>query len=56
MDQETATNRLEQLDVDERVFVRIEPGAPGDFEPGAELLGVPGEPVSAVGDELTPAT
>ena len=41
----------EQLDADERVFVRIEPGAPGDFEPGAGLLGVPGEPVSAVGDE-----
>ena len=41
----------EQLDVDERVFVRIEPGAPGDFEPGVGLLGVSGEPVSAVGED-----
>jgi hypothetical protein len=40
-----------QLADDERFFVRTEPGAPGDLEPGAELLGVPGEPVSAVGDE-----
>ena len=40
-----------QLVADERVFVGMEPGTPGDLEPGAELLGVPGEPVSAVGDE-----
>jgi hypothetical protein len=40
-----------QLADDERFFVRREPGAPGDFEPGAVLLGVPGEPVSGVGDE-----
>ncbi len=41
----------EELVTDERFFVRMEPGAPGDLEPGAELLGVPGEPVSAVGDD-----
>lgn len=41
----------EQLAVDERFFVRIEPGAPGDFDPGVGLLGVPGEAVSAVGDD-----
>jgi len=40
-----------QLVADERVFVGMEPGTPGDLEPGAELLGVPGEPVSAVGDD-----
>jgi hypothetical protein len=40
-----------ELVTDERFFVRMEPGAPGDLEPGADLLGVPGEPVSAVGDD-----
>ncbi len=40
-----------ELVTDERFFVRIEPGAPGDLEPGAELLSVPGEPVSGVGED-----
>ena len=34
---------------DDRVFVQIEPGNPNDFQPGAELLGVGGEPVAGVG-------
>lgn len=34
---------------DSRVFVGIEPGHPSDFEAGAELIGVGGEPVAGVG-------
>lgn len=41
---------IDKLDVDDRVFVQIGPGAPADFEAGAELLGVRGEPVLDVGD------
>ena len=41
---------VEQIDGDEGVFVGIEPGTPADFQPGAELLGVGGEPVAGVGD------
>lgn len=36
---------------DQDVFVQIQPGEPGDFEPGASVIGVSGEPVPAVGDE-----
>ncbi|MEE8345907.1 MAG: hypothetical protein V3S20_01035 [Dehalococcoidia bacterium] len=41
----------EALADDEDFFVRIEPGDPGDFEPGASVNGVSGQPVSDVGDE-----
>ncbi len=40
-----------ELVTDDRFFVRMEPGAPADFQPGAQLLSVPGQPVSAVGDD-----
>ncbi len=35
---------------DQDVFVRIEPGEPQDFKPGAQLLGVEGERVAGIGD------
>ncbi len=41
----------EQLDSDPAYFVRIEPGNPSDFDAGATLIGVAGEPVADVGDE-----
>jgi len=41
----------QQIASDEAMFVRIEPGHPGDFESGAELLGVPGHGVRAFGRE-----
>ncbi len=41
----------EQLDSDPAYFVRIEPGNPSDFDAGAMLIGVAGEPVADVGDE-----
>lgn len=40
----------ETLEADEKVFVRIEPGDPGDFEPGATLNGTQGEDLPDVGD------
>jgi hypothetical protein len=40
----------ESLAVDESYFVRIEPGNPDDFEPGATLNGTTGENVGHVGD------
>lgn len=40
----------ETLDIEEPVFVRIEPGHPDDFALGGELLGVGGEAVTGVGD------
>jgi len=40
-----------RLLADQDVFVQIQPGEPGDFEPGASVIGVSGEPVAAVGDE-----
>jgi len=36
---------------DRDVFVQIQPGDPGDFGPGASVIGVSGEPVPGVGDE-----
>jgi hypothetical protein len=42
---------ITKIYTDQRIFVQIGPGEPGDFEPGAELLGAPGEPVSGVGDD-----
>ena len=42
---------LHSLLADSEVFVQIQPGGPGDFEPGATVIGVSGEPVAAVGDE-----
>lgn len=44
---ETCTATLE----DESFLVIIQPGKPGDFADDATLLGVPGEPVSGVGDD-----
>ncbi len=41
---------LHSLLRDSEVFVQIQPGGPGDFEPGATVIGVSGEPVSGVGD------
>lgn len=41
----------EVIDGHDEVYVRLEPGEPGDFAPGAQLVGVTGEPVSGVGDE-----
>ncbi len=41
----------ERLADDGDFFVEIQPGDPGDFEPGASLIGVSGQPVSGVGDE-----
>jgi hypothetical protein len=32
-------------------YLRIEPGAPGDFQAGARLDGIEGEPVQGTGDE-----
>ena len=40
----------ESLAVDESYFVRIEPGTPDDFEPGATLNGTTGANVDDVGD------
>ena len=42
---------LHSLLADQDVFVQIQPGEPGDFEPGASVIGVSGESVAAVGDE-----
>ena len=36
---------------DEAMFVRIEPAHRSDLEPGTEMLGAPGRPVPAFGDE-----
>jgi len=44
---ETCTDTL---DADDRVFVRIEPGDPRDFEAATQLLSVRGEPVADVGE------
>jgi hypothetical protein len=41
----------EALALDGEVFIEILPGGPGDFEPGASLIGISGQPVSGVGDE-----
>ena len=41
---------LHSLLRDGDVFVQIQPGDPADFEPGALVIGVSGEPVSGVGD------
>ena len=41
----------ERLANDGDFSVEILPGDPGDFEPGASVIGVSGEPVSGVGDE-----
>ena len=45
---EVCTTRLFS---DESIFVRIEPGDAGDFEPGAEMLGASGRRIPAFGDE-----
>ncbi|MCH8814690.1 MAG: hypothetical protein IH957_06255 [Chloroflexi bacterium] len=42
---------LHRLIGDADVFVQIQPGDPDDFEPGAFVIGVPGESLSAVGEE-----
>lgn len=41
---------LSQLLEDSEVFVQIGPGQPNEFQPGAELIGVTGQPVPGVGD------
>ena len=41
---------LNRLIADAEVFVQIGPGHPNDFQSGAELIGVTGEPVPDVGD------
>ncbi|MGB7861219.1 MAG: hypothetical protein WBM90_12030 [Acidimicrobiia bacterium] len=45
---ETCTHVLQE---DEDLFIRIEPGDPADFEPGAILEGHTGQPTDGVGDE-----
>jgi len=45
---ETCTDFLAD---DQSVWVRIEPGAPDDFSPGATLEGAQGSPVTAVGHD-----
>jgi hypothetical protein len=39
----------ERIAADERVYVRLEPGTPGDFSDDAELVGATGESVDGVG-------
>jgi hypothetical protein len=41
----------EQLASDDAYFIKVEPGDPSDFTPGAMLNGVTGEPVADVGDD-----
>ena len=41
----------ELVAADRSHFVRIEPGDPGDFAPGAQLAAVTGMPVTGVGDD-----
>ena len=45
---ETCTHVMPE---DDDFYIRIEPGHPADFEPGATVEGHPGQPIDGVGDE-----
>ncbi|MDO8616815.1 MAG: hypothetical protein Q7T33_13930 [Dehalococcoidia bacterium] len=44
-------NKYCQYDTKSGIYLRIEPGSQGDFQAGAELQGVGGEPVPSIGEE-----
>lgn len=44
-------NQYCQYDTESGIYLRIEPGSQGDFQAGAALQGVGGEPVPGIGEE-----